>query len=337
MTLPTIDLGAHDAATRIGEACATVGFFQVIGHAVPDDVIGSAWAHARAFFDLPLDERMSAAQVHPDDAYGYQPVAFESLNRSMAATAGDAAPPDLKQTFNVGPFTPPRHALDDSGSRWAFAPTPWPAALPTLRPALAAYYAQMDLLAIRLMRCFALALHLPEQFFDPFVDDAPGALRALDYPHLPDAAPLPGQLRAGAHTDYGTLTILRQDDAPGGLEVLDPRSDRWTPVPADPAAFVVNLGDLMQRWTNDRWRSTLHRVVVPPAASGPSRRQSMAFFHNANYHARVECLPTCLEPGERPRHLPVVAGPHLQAKFRRAVGRDDPDPDSDADSETADT
>jgi isopenicillin N synthase-like dioxygenase len=321
MSLPVIALDAPDAAEQIGDACTRVGFFQVVRHGVPEQVIDTAWRRTREFFDLPLDDRMAAARRHPDDAYGYLPMAFEALNRSLGGD--DPAPPDLKQTFNIGPFGPPRHPLDDEGAAWAFAPSPWPPALPELRPALAAYYDEMDRLAGRLMRCFARALALPERFFDAFIDDAPGALRALDYPDLHEhAAPQPGQLRAGAHTDYGTLTILRQDDAPGGLEVLDPSTERWTPVPADPAAFVVNLGDLMQQWTNDRWRSTLHRVVVPPAGSGPARRQSMAFFHNANYHARIECLPTCLGPGEHPHHEPVIAGPHLQSKFRRAVGRE---------------
>ena len=334
MSIPTIDLGAPDAPDQIGpideigEACRSVGFFQVVGHGVPDEVIDTAWAQARRFFDLPLADRMAAARRHPDDAYGYLPTGFEALERSRGTNDTAArAPADLKETFNVGPFqTAPfqtsRHALDDPGVAWAFAPSVWPPALPSLQPAFAAYAAAMDALARRLMRAFAVTLDLDEQFFDTFIDDAPGALRALNYPDTAGTPPAAGQLRAGAHTDYGTLTILRQDDAPGGLEVLHPRTDRWTPVPATEGAFVVNLGDLMQRWTNDRWRSTLHRVVTPPPGSGPSRRQSVAFFHNANYHARIECLPTCLVPGEAPRHEPVVAGPHLMAKFHLAVGRE---------------
>jgi len=84
-----------------------------------------------------------------------------------------------------------------------------------------------------------------------------------------------------------------------------------------PGAFVINIGDLMARWTNDRWRSTLHRVVDPAAA--PARRQSMAYFQNANWSAAISCLPTCLGPGEKPRYQPVLAGPHLMGKFRRSV------------------
>jgi isopenicillin N synthase-like dioxygenase len=140
---------------------------------------------------------------------------------------------------------------------------------------------------------------------------------AWSYYPARDHAPLPGQMRAGPHTDYGTLTILRQD-AVGGLEVLDP-GGAWVGVIPVPGAFIVNLGDLMARWTNDRWRSTLHRVVDPPG-SGQARRQSMPFFQNANWSAEIACLPTCLAPGEKPRYEPVLAGPHLMGKFRRSVG-----------------
>lgn len=329
--IPTIDLD-EPAAASVGRACETVGFFQIVGHGVDEQVIDDAWSAARAFFDLPLPDRMAAAQARPDDAYGYLPMEAEALQRSLhgdTVNAGyapeGAAAPDLKQTFNVGPLPTTGVDLTDPIAAWAFGATPWPTALPELERAMRAYFDAMDDLARRLLQLFAVALDVPADFFEPFVDRAPGALRALDYPDLGEGhRPLPGQLRAGAHTDYGTLTILRQDDAPGGLEVLDPRTDAWTPVPARPGAFVVNLGDLMQRWTNDRWRSTLHRVVVPAQDSGPNRRQSnrrqsMAFFHNANVDARIEVIATCVEPGEQPRHEPVIAGPHLMSKFHRAT------------------
>jgi len=118
--------------------------------------------------------------------------------------------------------------------------------------------------------------------------------------------------------DYGTVTILRQD-AVGGLEVLG-TDGTWAGVAPAPGAFVVNIGDLMARWTNDRWRSTLHRVVDPPdPAAAAARRQSMPYFQNANWSAEISCLPTCLGPGEEPRYAPVLAGPHLMAKFRKSV------------------
>jgi isopenicillin N synthase-like dioxygenase len=103
------------------------------------------------------------------------------------------------------------------------------------------------------------------------------------------------------------------------LEVLVPSStgDRWTAVPVVAESLIVNLGDAMSRWTNDRWRSTLHRVVTPPASvAATSRRQSIAFFHNANWDAVIECIPSCLADGESPRYTPVTAGEHLMSKFR---------------------
>lgn len=315
--IPTIDLSGERAAVAaaIGRACSEVGFFQIVGHGVDDAVLDAAWSTARAFFDLPLEARMAAARRDPSDAYGYVPMAAEALARSRDGADGA----DQKETFNIGPVDPLGRAPYDDGEAWAFGATPWPPALPELQPAWSAYFREMLALAGRLMSLFATALDLPADHFAASIDESPSALRALNYP-AQDVPPPAGSIRAGAHTDYGTLTILRQDDAPGGLEVHDHRTGGWIPAPHVAGAFVVNLGDLLQRWTNDRWRSTLHRVVNPPAGAGATaRRQSMAFFHNANYHCRVECLPTCLGPGEAPRHAPVLAGPHLMAKYLLAT------------------
>jgi isopenicillin N synthase-like dioxygenase len=144
-------------------------------------------------------------------------------------------------------------------------------------------------------------------------------MRALNYPHLTKASP--GQLRAGAHSDYGSLTILLTEPALGGLEICTPDKN-WREVPVVPGAFIVNIGDLMARWTNDRWVSTLHRVVNPTVHEDAStRRQSIAFFHQPNWDAEIVCIPTCLAPGEKPKYAPVTSGAHLMEKFRRAVIR----------------
>ena len=201
---------------------------------------------------------------------------------------------------------------------FAWAANLWPAEPPGFRDAMLDYYRALSELAGRLMRLFALGLTLPESFFDSRIDRAISALRLLNYPDQP-VPPEPGQLRAGAHTDYGSLTILLPQDAPGGLEVQGP-DGAWHAVPAVPGGFVINLGDLMARWTNDRWRSTLHRVVNPPPdATGSTRRQSIAFFHQPNWDAEIACLPSCLGPGETPRYAPVLSGPHLASKFRSTV------------------
>ena len=217
----------------------------------------------------------------------------------------------------MGPPAPPAHEFADPDEAWAYSPNLWPAAVPELQAAWTAYYHAMRDVGRRLMSLFARGLGLPPGFFTGTTGDGASALRAINYPARKGAA-LPGQRRAGAHTDYGMLTILRQD-AVGGLEVLGPGGS-WAGVEPVPGAFVINIGDLMARWTNDRWRSTLHRVVEPPGPSAATaRRQSMAYFQNANWSAEISCLPTCLEPGAKPRYEPVRAGPHLIGKFRRSV------------------
>lgn len=313
--VPVVDISADPGAVgaELDEIGRTAGFFQITGHGIADGVAEPAWTTATRFFDLPLEDKLSVARPAPDYPYGYIPLAGESLSQSMASSA--AAPPDLKEVFNVGPPARPAHEFADPDEAAAYSPNLWPAALPELEPAWTAYYEAMRDLGSRLMSLFARALGLPPGFFADKIDQHPDALRAINYPAR-DAPVLPGQLRAGAHTDYGTLTILRQD-AVGGLEVLGP-DGRWAAVEPVPGAFVVNIGDLMARWTNDRWRSTLHRVVDPPG-SGRVRRQSMPYFQNANWSAEVACLPTCLAPAERPRYEPVLAGPHLMRKFRRSV------------------
>ena len=324
-----IDISADPEAVAadLDEICRTVGFFQITGHGVPDDVAGPAWTMATRFFDLPLADKMSVARPTPDYPYGYIPLAGESLpqsmdpqsmsGRSMSGALSDVGPPDLKEVFNIGPPDPPAHPFADPDEAWVYSPNLWPSALPELRPAWTAYYEALRDLGDRLMSLFARGLGLPPGFFADATGHGANALRAINYPARPDAA-RPGQLRAGAHTDYGTVTILRQD-AVGGLEVLGP-GETWAGVEPVPGAFVINIGDLLARWTNDRWRSTLHRVVDPPDPSATAaRRQSMAYFQNANWSAQISCLPTCLEPGEQPRYEPVQAGPHLMGKFRRSV------------------
>ena len=313
--VPIIDISADPdvVGAELDEICQAVGFFQITGHGIDDAVAERAWTTATRFFDLPLDSKLSVARPADDYPYGYIPMAGESLSRSMTG----AAPPDLKEVFNIGPVAAPSHVLTGPDEASVHSPNLWPAALPELREAWTAYYNAMRDLGGRLMSLFARGLGLAPGFFADKLDQCPNALRAINYPAR-EYVPLPGQLRAGAHTDYGTLTILRQD-AVGGLEVLD-LDDNWVGVESVPGAFVINIGDLMARWTNDRWHSTLHRVVDPPGAAGSrARRQSMPYFQNANWSAEVSCLPTCLAPGGQPRYEPVLAGRHLMGKFRKSV------------------
>ena len=320
MSVPVIDLsifsdGDEPARVEIGrqvdQACRQVGFFSVIGHGVDAEVIESAHAAALEFFDLPLEDRLTARKPVPTYPYGYSPFSGEALNRSV----GGSGVPDLKETYNVGPVDEPPRPIEqttDPDEQAVWAPTIWPAAMPELQPVLERYYRAMADLAATVMNTFAYALGLGGGWFDPFINEHCSALRLAHYPSLPEA-PDPEAFRAGAHSDYGTLTILRLDAEPGlQVQSLD---NRWFDVEAPEGALVVNLGDLMQRWSNDRWRSTMHRVVVPDGHHD-CRRLTMPFFHNANWDALVECIVT---DGEEARHDPVRAGAHLMAKFRSTV------------------
>lgn len=195
-----------------------------------------------------------------------------------------------------------------------FAPNLWPEQPADLRSAYESYFQVMSNLAADLMRLFALALELPADYFDGSIDRHISRLRVRNYP-APREVPAPGQLRAGAHSDYGSLTILKTEDRPGGLQVLG-KTGEWLDVPHLPGTFVVNIGDMMARWTNDRWVSTLHRVVNPPPdRAADSRRQSLVFFHNPNYDAVVSCLPGCASATNPPKHPPTTSGGHLREKF----------------------
>jgi isopenicillin N synthase-like dioxygenase len=163
------------------------------------------------------------------------------------------------------------------------------------------------------MQLFALALRLPETWFDDKIDHDFSVVSSIYYP-AQKTAPLPGQLRAGAHTDYGSLTILAPTAAAGGLQVRTLNGE-WVDVPYVPGAFVINIGDMMQRWTNDRWLSNMHRVINPPqAVASTSPRQSVAFFLHPNYDATIECIPTCRDADHGSKYGPISAGSYMKEK-----------------------
>ena len=309
--VPVVDISATNAPGLIDEACERAGFVTILGHGVAEPVVTDAWNTARAFFDLPLTDRMQVAMPRPGYPYGYSPLSGETLTRSL----GRAAAPDLKESFAIGPVDRPTHKITDPDESFAWSQNLWPAALPTLQPAWETYFRAMSDLAARLLRLMATGLGLPSAHFDSLIDRHTSAMRALNYPALDDGDSRSGEGRLGAsaHTDYGTLTILLADPVVGGLQ-LEGADGEWHDVEAVPGSFVVNLGDAMARWTNDRWRSTMHRVQVPS-----KRRQSIAFFHNANWDAVIECLPTCLPAGQTPKYKPIAAGPHLMQKFQSTV------------------
>lgn len=302
-------------ASAVDRICREIGFMVISGHGVDPDLITAVEDVSRTFFDLPLDEKMRIVRPAPDVTRGYMPMKAEVLVRSRGGAFGDPTKGDLNESLMIGPVDTdgsPYYTVQEAGRH--FAPNLWPERPKDLRPIYERYYRVMDSLAIDLMRLFALALRLPETYFDSSVDRSISRLRVRNYP-APDVAPEPGQLRAGAHSDYGSLTILKTEDRPGGLQVLG-KDGEWLDVPHLPGCFVVNIGDMLARWTNDRWVSTLHRVVNPPqAVAAQSRRQSIVFFQNPNYDAVVSCLPSCTDATHPPKYPITTSGGHLREKF----------------------
>jgi isopenicillin N synthase-like dioxygenase len=322
MSVPVIDIGPsftgsaaarRGVAKEIGRACETLGFLMVCGHGVPQGVIDDADGLSRDFFDLPVDEKLRIAIDDRNWNRGYRRMGTTTL----ANTRGEDAAPDLREQLVTGPEIVPGdpYYTRPEAARF-FKPNRWPDRPAALRQAWTAYYAAATGLATHLMRLFALALDLPEDFFDRKVDRQITQMVSVNYP-AQAIPPLPGQLRSGAHTDFGSLTLLATDGSPGGLQVMM-ADGSWHDIMPVKGAYIVNLGDLMAQWTNDRWRSTFHRVVNPPATvAKESRRHSLVFFHQPNFDALIECLPTCLAPGEQPKYPPVTSGDHLAAQLAK--------------------
>jgi isopenicillin N synthase-like dioxygenase len=324
-TVPVIDVapfrdgtaaGKRRVADEIARACTDIGFFTIVGHGVDPGVVERMFRVSRAFFDLPLAEKQAVARPRPEQSRGYLGLGDENLSYSLDRP--DTV--DLKEFFAIGPIDVGDDEYYHRPAAYpAFARNLWPARPVDLRPTFETYYRAVEGVGFLLMRIFAVALDLPEDFFRDKVDRHISGIRVINYPAQPEA-PRPGQLRAGAHSDFGAVTILKADDAPGGLQVKN-RADDWVDVVPVADSFICNLGDLMMHWTNDRWISTLHRVVNPPRERGSdSRRMSIAFFFQPNYDALIECLPSCCGPGDPPRHAPVTSGEHRLRKFLKGVG-----------------
>ena len=318
LAIPVIDIAPYlagdaeataELARRIDDACRSVGFLLITGHGIDPRLIAETRRVAMEFFALPAAAKM-AYKIPPDRYRGYTSPGSESL----AASYGQDTPPDLKESFNIGPVDVPDddyHSPERAGA--FFAPNWWPAEVPAMEAVWSRYYRAMETLATELMRLFALALGLPERTFDDKVDHHITNLSIIHYPPL-TTAPAPGQLRGGAHTDFGSLTLVQRDRAPGGLQVLV--DGTWIDAPHVDDSFVVNIGDLMAEWTNDRWVSTVHRVATPEHLDDAmSDRLSLVFFHQPNYDTIIEVLPSCCGDENPPRYAPTTSGAHIARKL----------------------
>ncbi|MGU3438195.1 isopenicillin N synthase family dioxygenase [Actinomycetes bacterium M1A6_2h] len=303
------DLDRRSIARQVDHAASTVGFMQIVGHGISPAVLDRFLAATDRFFALP--EATKRAYVTPPHINrGYTPPKAEALAKSL----GIVTAADLFEAFNVGAD------LDgDDLDPIDYAPTDFPSESDHFESAVMAWFAEAQRVARTMTDIFAEALQLPAYYFRQFTDRPLDVLRINNYA-LPDPDIIleTEQMGMGAHTDYGIVTVLWADQAPG-LEVLDGQRI-WHPVQPAEGALLVNLGDALARWTNDRWISTMHRVASPRVDGRLVRRRSAAFFHDGNPETVIACLPSCTGPGNPPRYRPVTVKNHITAKLRGSRG-----------------
>lgn len=318
--VPVVDVGPYldrsdpaRVAVDLDRACRRVGFLVITGHGVSSDLIAEMDSVSRAFFHRPLAEKQVAAPPAPDVFRGFRASSGTALARSL----GVESPPDLVESFVVnrpGDDVGTPVGLPDGYERF-YHSNIWPSQPADLREVWTAYYSAMSDLCSRLMGLCALALGLDEDWFDGMFDQHRSNMLANYYPPQIQT-PQVGQLRRGAHTDYGGLTILYSED-PSGLQVQT--QGQWRDVPHVPGSFIVNIGDFLERWTNDRWVSTMHRVVNPPPALAQTERLSIPFFHIPNLDLVVDCIPTCVDEDHPCRADPVAVGDWFLSKHLRTI------------------
>lgn len=311
--VPVIDLerwrsGGPDArartAARVDEALRAAGFLLVTGHGVDPALPARIRAAAREFFLLPAPAKAPYAVTV--GGRGWLGPGAEANSYAE----GEASPPDLKESWSWAAEDPTGVPAVDA--EW-FRPNAWPAEVPSLRPLVTEYLGLMRALSDELLRLLAAALGLGEDHFTRHTAHPTWGFNVNWYPGAEVVGrPLPGQFRIGAHTDFGTVTVLDRQQGAGGLQIHTD-ADGWQDAPYDPAALTVNIGDLMARWTGDRWRAGRHRVLPPPADAPGEELISLVYFYECDPHTRVESLPA---PLGRVVHDPVDSHAYLREKLR---------------------
>lgn len=309
--IPVIDLSGSftDAATRdsvardIHRACRETGFFYVIGHDVAPELLTGQLEAARAFFALDQSEKNAVGSDRSPIWRGYQGLGTQILD------AGSA--PDLKESFAIAVDLPPSHP-------WVLAGVPgqganlWPDRLPGFREQMLAYQAEMIRLGRHLMACLARSVDLPADYFADGLGEPQCGVRLLRYPPQPQNVG-DNALGAGAHTDWGSITILLQDSMPG-LEVRNADGD-WLMATPVPGAFVINIGQMMERFTGGMYRANLHRVRNNAAEKA---RYSVASFFELEPLYRMAVAPTCRTDTQEPAPPALTIGEHIEQMSRQS-------------------
>ena len=328
LQVPVVDLAPFysgepikkkQVADKIDQACTDIGFLVVTGHPVDLRLIEAVQEVSQEFFDLPDSEKCELTSPLEVIIRGYSPMMAETLSHSI----GQEAPGDIKEIVTMGPpgaseakFVMGADYYTCADSSTFFAPNVWPERPHAMRPLWEEYFRVMERFAGELHQLCALGLDLPENYFDRFIDKHFSVLCVLHYPKL-TGEPDPGQVRAGEHSDYDDLSICVVEP---GLQTRN-RDGEWVDVPVIEGALVINIGDFMMRWTNDRWVSNRHRVINPPLDShANANRLSLIYFCNCNYDAIIECLPTCQDAEHPPKYPPIRTVDYITEKYARQTG-----------------
>ncbi|MDP2504977.1 isopenicillin N synthase family oxygenase [Oceanobacter sp. 3_MG-2023] len=307
-SIPVIDFSAmysDDSAAwaAVGEAvrraCTEVGFFYAKGHGVPEQVIAQTFKAAQQFFDQPLEDKIKVDIAQSPNLRGYTGLLEENTNAEGLG--------DLHEGFDIA-LDLPADDPDVMAGKFGYGPNQWPENLPGFKDALLDYQRAVLDFGQKIFSAFALALDLKADFFAPLSNKPMAQMRVLSYPS--QEGPIDErQIGIGPHSDYECFTILCTDETPS-LQVLNCAGE-WIQAPPIPGAFIVNVGDLMARWTNGYFASTLHRAIN---RSG-KQRYSIPFFYGTNSDAMIEVLPSCQRPDWPAQFEPIKASDYIQSRF----------------------
>ncbi|MEW6492061.1 MAG: 2-oxoglutarate and iron-dependent oxygenase domain-containing protein [Cyanobacteriota bacterium] len=293
----------NTVVSQIYQAYQEIGFMYLQYPGIPSHLMEQIFTQAQQFFALPVPIKNQLAWSNEFSNRGYVGIERERLDPNK--------PGDLKEAFNIGKEV---YFVDKSTEeKSSLILNQWPCEQDNFRNTVLEFYAACTEVADKICHALALAIHLPESFFFDRHTHQNHTLRLLHYPPL-NQLPKPGQVRAGEHSDYGSFTLLFQNEV-GGLEVCTTQGE-WIAAPYIPDTILVNTGDLMQRWTNHVFCSTKHRVMIPSDEQVRCSRYSVAFFCHPNDDTEIACLETCTAPNRPPLYPPITAGDYLLSRLQ---------------------
>jgi isopenicillin N synthase-like dioxygenase len=299
VSLREADRDPNAFAQELGRSFEEYGFAVIADHGIPDELILRAEEKSKEFFALPEDVKRKYLVEGQGGARGYTPFGIETAKGHKAH--------DLKEFWHVGRDLPEGHPF-----RGHMPDNLWPSEVPGFRETFEELYATFDKTGLKVLRAIARYLNIDQDYFVDTVRDGNSVLRLLHYP--PQSEPTGEHIRAGAHEDINTITLLLGAEE-AGLE-LKTKDGRWIPVSPKPGELVINIGDMLQRLTNGRLRSTPHRVVNPTPDRASNARYSMPFFLHFRSDFLIEALPGTVPPGEQPKWEPITADGYLQERLR---------------------